>query len=327
MPVSRIEQSLMVSLPAGDQLHIRRLADNPDGPPVLLLHGLLEDGSLFYPAPDQGLAHYLARHGFDVYVPDFRGKGRSWPPVARLSTYRVNHAVTQDLPAILESIQGVRGRLPVYWFAHAWGGVLASSFLARYPGYRASINGLIYFGTHRVAARAILHRPVWFDGLTGWLRAALARLWWFIPGRLRRRGGSNEFRGIQLDSFNWLQGQPWIDPSDHFDYGKALSQGLNYPPALYFASRRDLGYCNPKAVKAFMTEVGSHNGRLVILGRKEGNQHNYSHIGMLTHPDATRDHFPFMLNWMQEISRLRHEAEFGDDPQASDSNRSAARGN
>lgn len=326
MPAHKLEQLLMVSLLGGDQLHIRRLAENPDGPPVLLLHGLLEDGTLFYPAEGQGLAHYLAQHGYDVYVPDFRGKGRSWPPVARLATYCVKDAVTQDLPTILEAIQGVRGRLPVYWFAHAWGGVLASSFLARYPGYRASINGLIYFGTHRVASSRILSRSVWRDGLQGWLAGLWARLVGYIPGRWRRRR-SNEYRGIQLDSFNWLQGQPWIDPSDHFDYGHALSLGLDYPPALYFASRSDLGYCNPKAVRAFMNEVGSHNGRLVILGRQEGNLHNYSHITMLTHPDAARDHFPFMLNWTLEISRLRHEAESGDDPQASDSNRSAARGN
>ena len=106
MPVRKLEQSLMVSLPGGDQLHIRRLTDNPDGPPVMLLHGLLEGGTLFYARDGHGLAHFLAQHGFDVFVPDFRGKGRSWPPVSRWSSYRVNEAVTQDMPAILDAIQG-----------------------------------------------------------------------------------------------------------------------------------------------------------------------------------------------------------------------------
>jgi len=327
MPVRKLEQSLMVPLPGGDQLHIRRLADNPDGPPVMLLHGLLEDGTLFYSRDGRGLAHYLAQQGFDVFVPDFRGKGRSWPPVSRWSSYRVNDAVTQDMPAILDAIQGVRGLLPVYWFAHAWGGVLVSSFLARYPGYRTSINGLIYFGTHRVATRHTLSRLVWVDALWGWVGGLFARLRGYLPGRLLRFGSNNEFHGIPLDSFGWLQGQPWVDPGDQFDYGKALSEGLDYPPALYFASRQDLGYCNPREVKAFMAEVGAHNGRLVILGEKEGNLHNYSHIGMLTHPDATRDHFAFMVNWMQEMSRLRYEAMHGDDSRDSGTHRSSARGN
>lgn len=327
MPVRKIEQSHMVPLPGRGQLHIRRLADNPDGPPVLLLHGLLDDGTLFYCRDGCGLAHYLAQQGFDVYVPDFRGNGCSVIPLSRWLFCRVNDVVTRDMPAILNTLQDIRGLLPVYWFAHAWGGVLVSSFLARYPGYRTSINGLIYFGTHRMATRYTLNRRVGVDALLGWADDLFVRLRGYVSRRLLRLGSNNEFHGICLDSLGWLLGQPWMHFDAPIDYGKAISEGLDYPPALYFTSRQDLGYCNPRDVKAFMVKVGAYNGRLVVLGEKEGNLHNYSHIGMLTHPDATRDHFPFMINWMQDISRLRYEALCGDDPRDSGTHRSSARGN
>lgn len=326
MPVRKLEQTLMVSLPGRDPLHIRRLADNPDGPPVMLLHGLLEDGTLFYPREGKGLAHYLAQHGFDVYVPDFHGKGGNWTPLSRWFSCRVSDAVTLIMPAILEAIENLRGMNPVYWFCHGWGGVLANHFLARYPGHRAAINGLIYFGTYRMASPQALPRRVWADGLHGWSAELLARMRGFIPGRLLRSGPRNQFHGIALDSFSWLQEQSWHDTELPFDYGNALSKGLDYPPALYFASRNDLGYCTPRHVKAFMNEVSAHNGHLVILGEKEGNLHNYSHREMLTHQDAVRDHFPFMVNWIEEMSRLRYEAIHGDDPHDSGTQRSSARG-
>lgn len=314
MSVRTIEQSIMVPLPGGQQLHLRRLTDSSDAPPVLLLHGLLEDGTIFYSRQGRGLAHFLAEQGFDVFIPDLRGKGRSWPPVSGWATYRVGDAVNQDIPAILDSIKEIKGSAPSFWITHAWGGVLASSFLARYPGQRNGINGLINFGSHRVATQRTLSRLIWVDGLWGWLGSLIARFKGYIPGRSLRIGAQNEFLGIQKDSLDWLHGKDWIDPEDHFNYGAALSEGLNYPPALYFSSSSDLVHCSADDVKGFMREIGHHNGRLVVLGQKLGNRHNYSQISMLTHPDAVHDHFPFMINWMLEMNRLRDEALNGDDP-------------
>lgn len=315
MPVRKLEQTLMVALPGQQQLALRRLADNPDGPPVLLLHGQQEDGTVFLGQQADGLAHFLAQQGFDVYIPFFHWGLR-----------RVADLVNADMPALLDAIRGIRGILPTYWFTHRWGGMLANSFLASFPGHRAAINGLVHFGVQRMTTTRSLTSRIWLDGLRGWFLALVARLRGFIPGRLLQRNMRSEFRGIPLDGFGWLQGQGWQYMGETTDYGKALSRGLDYPPALYFIARHDLGYCNPRNVKVFMQAVAARNGRLIVLGKKEGNLHNYSHIQMIAHPDAARDHFSFMLNWLQDMSRLRYEAIHGDDPRDSDAQRSPARG-
>ena len=49
-----------------------------------------------------------------------------------------------------------------------------------------------------------------------------------------------------------------------------------------------------------MHELGHHDGRMLVLGRDEGNLRDYSHTGMLTHPEAEQDHFPQLLDWMRE---------------------------
>ena len=311
-----IEESIMVPLKQGQQLHVRRLyaeknvekldGESP-GIPVLMIHGLLEDGTIFYSRAKRGLAYCVAAAGFDVYIPDLRGKGRSWPHINEILNYRIIDAVTEDIPLILKAISQCCGRAPKFWMGHGWGGVLISSFLARFPRYRPETLGLVYFGTRRVVSNQNLTRRVLVDGLWGWLAGAVSRVKGVVPGVMLRIGTADEFRAMRSVNLSWMQGSPWIDPSDQFDYGTALSQGLEYPPALYLASKKDLGYGDPSDVSAFMKEVGRHNGRLIVLDEKGSSLHDYTHTSMLTHPDAVKDHFPHVLSWMNEMVCLKYD--------------------
>ena len=315
MPAGKLEQRLRVTLPGDQCLTLHRLAENPDGLPVLLLHGLADDASVFLLDSHEGLAHFLARQGFDVYLPDFSS-------LMHWRRQTVGNLVTQKIPAILDTIINLRGSNPCYWFCQGWGGALANRFLATYPGYRTSINGLVHFANLRIMASPGMSKPVWLDGLQGSTAELLSRIRGFIPVRQLRRHA--RYEGIALDSFGWLQEKS--ASHDWLGYGSILSRGLDHPPALYFVTRNDLGYCNPPTVKAYMQQLASHNGRLVILGRKEGNLQDYHHHNMLDHPDAGRDHFPFMVNWIQDMGRLRHEAIHGDDPHDSDARHTPAPG-
>ena len=70
--------------------------------------------------------------------------------------------------------------------------------------------------------------------------------------------------------------------------------------SLYFASATDRAFGSPDDVRDFMHELGRHDGRMLVLGRAGGNLHDYSHTGMLLHPDAETDHFPQLLAWLRE---------------------------
>ncbi|MCG8317657.1 MAG: alpha/beta hydrolase, partial [Pseudomonadales bacterium] len=303
------EVSYMIPLQRNQQLHLRRIYKDDSDPSIFLLHGLVEDGTIFYSRTGKGLGYYLAENGWQVFIPDLRGKGRSWPSVSQLLRYRVVDVITEDLPALFAAIELRTGFAPSFLVGHGFGGVLISSFLARYPEYRHRINGVVHFGTRRVATGADLYRKILVDWLWSGLAGFISRIRGVVPARLLQLGTRDEHPHLREDSLIWLKGDPWLDPADDFDYGTALSEGLEYPPSLYFASRRDLGFGNPQDVRSFMRELGHHNGRLVVLGKSEGNLHNYSHIGMLIHPDAADDHFPFMLEWLVEMSKIKAEAQ------------------
>ena len=83
----RDAESTLVPVNDRVQLHIRHFGEGTRNTTVVVLHDLFADGSLFFRNSD-ALASRLAHEGFDVWVPDLRGKGRSWPALTRESRPR-----------------------------------------------------------------------------------------------------------------------------------------------------------------------------------------------------------------------------------------------
>jgi hypothetical protein len=49
-----------------------------------------------------------------------------------------------------------------------------------------------------------------------------------------------------------------------------------------------------------LAEMAPENLASLVLSKGNGNLHNYDHINILTHPDAPKDHFPIVLNWLNQ---------------------------
>lgn len=149
--MSLSEESLYVAVGnAGHQLHLKHIYIDKTAPCVLMLHGSLENGHIFYSKSMKGLAPYLARNGFNVYVLDFRGRGKSTPAIGRGSSYGQTEAIVEDIPQCLQYLRDEKGQQSVHIVAHSWGGVLMSSVLARFPEYLPMVNSLTYLAAKRV---------------------------------------------------------------------------------------------------------------------------------------------------------------------------------
>ena len=121
------------------RLHLRRIWREADGPPILLVHGVMADGRIFYSDSGKGLAHFLADAGYDVFVADLRGRGRSTPKIDASSRHGLTEIICQDLPALHAAIHQLKGGQRLHWMAHSWGGVHMSSCLLRYPQLAAQV--------------------------------------------------------------------------------------------------------------------------------------------------------------------------------------------
>ncbi len=292
-------ESMMVSVGAGPQLHVRRFCKDrfAPGKPVIMIHGLVEDGHIFYSNNGSGLAWYLAGSGYDVYVADLRGKGKSWPGLNAKSTDTLHDAINADLPALQKAIVRKRGPEAQIWVSHAWGGVLASSYFARYGQSIAPVQAMVYFGTRRYAQPGNFRKNMALKGF--WQRGLLlaSRFSGYVPAKKMRVGSSNEARPYFSQCMHWTLNKEWVDPVDQHDY--ALSaKTRSFPPSLYFASERDTVYGCPEDIRAFVASLGAHDGRLIVLSKRGGSAKDYGHVDMLSDHSAEEDHFPVLRDWL-----------------------------
>lgn len=299
MPLSIQEQSIAVPLPGGNILNLQRFTAAVPGVPVLMLHGAIENGRIFYSGSGKGLAPYLARNGFDVYVADLRGRGKSTPSIDRNSAFGQTEAITEDIPAFVEAIKKIRGPVPQQWVAHSWGGVLFSSVLARFPGYNGLISSLVYFGSKRTIRVWNIHRLIKVELAWKLVCPLACRIAGYLPARQLRIGSDSETSRSYRQSAEWVKNDAWIDSADGFDYGATIKK-LSLPPIWYIAAANDHALGHPDDVKAFMESAGRQESLFTVLSRSNGNRHDYDHINMLTHSDAVLDHFPQVLKWLQQ---------------------------
>lgn len=284
------------------QLHLRRIWREADGPPVLLVHGVMADGRIFYSDRGKGLAHFLADAGYDVFIADLRGRGLSTPKIDAMSRHGQTEIICQDLPALHAAIFKLKGGQRLHWMAHSWGGVHMSSCLLRYPQLASQVASLVYFGSKRSIGVRNLRK--WLEVDLVWNIAArwLIRCYGYLPARRMGLGADDETEKSHRQSKRWAKLRPWVDSDDGFDYGAAARQ-VSLPPALYFAARNDPCRGHVEDVRRFRDESGPHLSRLRLLGRAAGHWHDYDHVSLLTHPDAPADHFPLVLDWL----RGRHD--------------------
>ncbi|WP_223998076.1 alpha/beta hydrolase [Pseudomonas asiatica] len=115
------------------------------GVPVILLHGSFSNRRFWYSPKGVGLGAYLARAGFDVWIPEMRGHGLS----PRNHDWKHNSVAAyarDDLPLIAAFVREQSGQTP-HWVGHSLGGTTLAAALG--GGFLAAeqVASVALFGT------------------------------------------------------------------------------------------------------------------------------------------------------------------------------------
>lgn len=123
----------------GYRLVLQRLNGGNKGP-VIMCHGLAGNSYEYLLSEDDGnsLARYLASGGYDAWVVDLRGHGKSkgyflkeeneWDYTQKAKGYwdfYVDDLIQQDTPAIINKVKEITGSSKVSWIGRSMGGWLA----------------------------------------------------------------------------------------------------------------------------------------------------------------------------------------------------------
>lgn len=123
--------------------------------PVLITHGTISNGDSVIP-----LAKYLADQGFECWVLEWGGHGKS--ETAR-PKQNFEYPAFNDVPAAVDFVLKQTDHDSIHWVSHSGGGHLALMYLSQHPEHRhkiASITSLGAQATHgalgfKLKARAI----------------------------------------------------------------------------------------------------------------------------------------------------------------------------
>jgi pimeloyl-ACP methyl ester carboxylesterase len=294
-------ESIFLPINETDTLHIKRWRTDAEGPAVLLIHGSIENGRIFYSENGKGLAPFFAQQGYDVFVPDLRGRGKSTPPIGAGSDFGQMDMVVTDIPFIISHIKEVKRSDSLWIGAHSWGGNLALASFARFPDM-ADIKGFVLFGVKRRVTVWNAERLLKLS--FGWRVVApiAIALKGYLPAVQLRMGADNETRRIFTETNFWLDNSIWADPRDGFDYGRALRE-IDVPPVLSLTGAADKVLGHPRDCRNLISELNTKDGTFKVIGKETGHRHDYDHIDLVTHRDAPADHFPMILEWMKERER------------------------
>ena len=286
-----------IFLPQGEhQLHLRHVWQKKGGIPVFMIHGVIENGLIFYTKKGKGLACYLAEQGFDVYVADLRGRGESTPPINKNADHGQFETITQDIPCFINYIIK-ETQQKMHLIAHSWGGVLLASALARSPELSKNVLSKTCFGTKRMVTVKSLEKLFKINVFWNNLAPKLANKKGFLDAKSFGIGSDNETVNSLADSVVWTKKSDWHDPRDGFDYFQAAKL-IDWPPTWHFTGSKDKVLGHAIDVNAFIKEYNPQ-AKFTLLSKTSGNIHDYDHINILTHPDALNDHFPLLVKWLK----------------------------
>lgn len=279
-----------VTAPDGDWFRVTRIGEGR-GVPVALVPGMFDNRGLYLRPGGRGLADVLAAEGFDVWIVERRGVGRTADPWRARRGWQ--EAVRVDLPAAQGLISTHTG-CSAFWVGHSFGGVALARATAT-TMQRSQVAGL-------VLVNAAVDIPLLSNPAIS--RLLQVRLWGNeFPSRRLRLGSEDEPLAALADAIRWGAAER---------SSRELSRLLESVdvPVLALTSPRD--FIAPAIrCKRLAEAFGGTDVRVQSVARRFGFVRNHGHESPLTDACAANDVFPFVRDWFCTRSGQLASAEFG----------------
>lgn len=289
--------------------------------PVLLVPGLSSNRFSYDLTPRASLARYLARHGYDTWILELRGHGRSDRPklVGKGEAWTFDDHLFLDFPAALDRIRELTSRSSVHVVGHSMGGIMLYGHMALGgEGVRSAVtigSSLDYSGSSS-----------WFHGLTRflWLERVVPAVpfgpMMQLTSPLRGHWANvldefnawhanvvpDEYRQLCRSNFHVISPRVLTQLATAFSEGGLRSvdgswrylkelEGKPSVPVLALGGSKDR-QCPPEAVAHTLESV--HGAELRMFGRGQGHAEHYGHFDLVMGKHAPDELWPLLLEWL-----------------------------
>ena len=277
--------------------------------PVMLMHGMSSNRFNLHFKKGFSLAEYLRDRGFDVWLPEMRGRGKSdWPERG----YTFDDIGRFDIPAFIERIQQLTGRKEVLYLGHSMGGMVLYAYLATHQN--SPIRAAIAAGSPSKIGKNPMTVLAPLLKITGvfsfWVYANLMLPFMgflkhyrfeFNPenldNRLIREMTANsverESAALMLQFADWIRSGRF-ESVDGVDYVKEMAK-LDRP--LLFMSGQKDRLVPPDTIKPAFESAPDQFRSWVTLGSDSGLLRDYGHVDMLMGYGAAEEVYPLVNDW------------------------------
>jgi pimeloyl-ACP methyl ester carboxylesterase len=288
--------------------------------PVVLCHGLANNGAFFEFDEPVSLAQTLARAGFDCYTVDLRGAGDSRPPHEGPHDATFDDHVRFDVPAIVDAVLEASGARRLLWVGHSLGGLLgiasANGALAGHLAALVTIGSPVFLklgaATRRLLALAPYLAP-WgqvsqsavvglapFADLAHPPPAAVSTNVRNITSSARRLLLANAFaplwKGVLRQLEHWSKTSTFQSLDGSVDY-RANLEAFDAPLLMLAGTVDSLAL--PELSKSAFELASSKDKQLVIFGTRYGHRVEYGHGDLVLGDDAPLEVYPIIRAFLE----------------------------
>lgn len=298
--------------------------------PVLLCHGMSSNRWNMDGPGRLSMARYLARKGYDTWIVELRGAGRSMRPNwwnQKHYDWRFEDYVYHDGPAALRVVLRETGAEKIHWVGHSMGGMIAYALLmgpvqnkiasavtlasptmseVGHPvlDFGLPFRSLLRFAPARVpiGLAARLGAP-WAPILHWLMRKPIDELG-FYPGSL----DASVLRVLMLTAIDdlpasllrefarWYDTKAMSDRYAMFDFTEHLER-IAAPLFIISGSKDEL---TPARDLEYVYEhIGSRDKKFRVIGKAEGFGHDYSHADLVLGKYAPDEVYPLVFDWLE----------------------------
>jgi pimeloyl-ACP methyl ester carboxylesterase len=278
----------------GVEIAVTRLGEGtPIGEPVVLVHGTFCQRSFWVSDKGLGLGPFLRERGYDVWIPEARGHGRS-PRDRRYRNWSAEDQMRFDLPAVQRLVTHER-HVRAHWVGHSWGGAAILGAIGGGWLPETELQSAVVLGANMTEGDAWLKAPL--PRFAAWM---LLTLLGRVPAGLIGLGPEPESRGYMLDFFRWKGPDAKWTTRNGRDYWDGIARAQT--PLLTFAAAND--EMDPVPGCRFMFDAyGGRDKEWVLLGAHQGFSKDYGHVEMIVSKEASVEVWPRIAGWLDAHGR------------------------
>ncbi|MDT7908204.1 MAG: alpha/beta hydrolase [Candidatus Calescibacterium sp.] len=292
--------------------------------PVILCHGLGAQGRYWYFDDELSWPKKLNDEGFNVFVPDLRGVGKTGGPY----DFSFEDYI-YDVEAILEKVLKVEGVDKAHWVGHSMGGMVIYLSVSRNPQIQKKLKSFTAISSPytiwapwelwRITHKNYENLSQFFKkvdsipfstfsysfSIFGDIIYPILKITKLIYLENFVWNLDNVPRDIRKRAMRYATGPVSTRVLEKFSKVLLGYEDFNFSfekfkvPALFIVGTKDY-LASPPTVKLAYSKASSENKKFILAGVGEGFQTDYGHVDITASKLATEEIFSQVLNFIKE---------------------------